>query len=134
MNEHLLAPACYAFLIHCGGLPPLSKHLAEEIERVWGIDDDTIERLALRAYPTKIQNLIASHACTAKFGDLARVGAFYRFRGCWWLDLDEKWCRNGFLMPIIDARWGWISSLVAFRHTRDQRPFPVQLRAERRAA
>jgi hypothetical protein len=125
LRRQLLGPACFAFLIHCGGLHELEVSLADRIMQSWGIDDDDIDRLALRGYPSRIENLFAANECAKKFGgdDLATVEGFYKCRGLWWLDLDPKWCRNGFLMPVRDERHGWISSLLVFRDPKDRRPF-----------
>ena len=133
LKRQLKVPAVYGFLVHyC--LSDLSAHLAESIMKRWGIDEDALDRLVLRAYPTQIQNLIASKACADEFGDLSTVRGFYLCNDVWWLDLDPRWSGNGFLMPVRDGRRRWFSGLFAFRGPSDDRPFSVRVRGERAAA
>ena len=133
LRRQLLAPAVYGFLVHCGGLPDLSVHLAEVIMDKLGIDEETFDGLSLCGYPSRMQNLFAANTCAETFGDLTGVDGFYKCRDLWWLDLDPKWSRNGFLMPVRDSKRGWFSGLFAFRHPGDGAPFPVRVRHERRA-
>jgi hypothetical protein len=131
-RRELLAPAAYYYFLYL--LPALDVRLAEAVMKSLSIDENDLHRLSIRAYPTRNQNLIFSHACSERFGDLSGVDGFYLCQGCWWLDLDERWTTNGFLMPVRDAQRLWFSGLMAFRYPGDKHPFPAKVRSERKAA
>ena len=117
--------AIIAYLVYfC--LPSVSESLAQAIMRKWDLSEQEFDTLAIRAYPSLSTNLIAAHACFERFGDLSSIPGFY-FCNVWRLDLDEKFSRTGYLMPVRNAR-GWFESLRAFRNPQDERGFLVKVR------
>ncbi len=106
-----------------------------DIERVWGLDREDVDRLGIVSCPSEVGNIIGAGACAQRFGELFDVPGFYRCSGCWWLDLDARLARRGLIVPVRDSRWpSLMSGLRIFRHVRDQRPFILRVRAERREA
>lgn len=122
----LLPAAVNAYLIHfC--LSDIAESIANAITRKWSLTDDEFDSLAIKAYPSEITNLIASHACFEMFGErIAHVPGFY-FSNVWRLDLNPRWSNNGYLMPQRDSR-GFIVRLRAFRNPHDEHGFAVKVR------
>ncbi|HYW72106.1 MAG TPA: hypothetical protein VE961_13800 [Pyrinomonadaceae bacterium] len=106
-----------------------------DIQRHWQLEPEEIQRLEIRSAPTFVENLIGAGACFERFGDLGDVPGFYRARGLWWIDIDERLARRGVILPIRDPeRPAFIQSLRVFRSVSDQRPFTLRVRQERIAA
>ena len=104
----------------------------QDIERVWGFDEEEISRLAIRSCPCRITNMFAADACAEKYGDLADIPGFYRCGDRWWLDLDERLAHRGLILPIRDSQRPFlITGVRVFRHLRDDRPFILRVRSER---
>lgn len=133
-RKQLLTPAVLGYLFVGGGLPYLSVTLAEAIKRAWSIDDEMIDRLHLAAAPSRIQNMMISTECAERYGDLSDVEGFYKCNDLWWLDVDEEFAGNGFLMPVSHPKYGWLDRMVAFRGPKDKHGFAVKVRRERLVA
>lgn len=114
----------------------LSVSTLRDIEHVWGLDSEDVERLGIVSCPPQATNLIAAGAVAEKFGEsvLYDVDGFYKCGECWWLDLDPRLSRRGLIVPM--RHWYWpnlITDLQVFPHVR-ARPFLLRTRAERIAA
>ncbi len=131
--------AVYAFLTHF--CLALCEDTSRSIERQWVLSAAEIDRLAIRSAPSRIENLIGAAACTQKFGGDIIAGT-PGFKACqntldksisWEIDLDERLCRRGLLLPLRNNRF-WITGFLVYRHVRDERPFRLTTRKEDIAA
>ena len=146
-------PALIYFLVE--NCLSVTVDLARNLEKHYGLSVQDVDRLSIRSIPSDIENLIASHACLEWFGPdgLIASNLFYKLDRtggeclclewrddcvcslpCWRLDINPAYQRRGFLFPVRDKRRGHFTDLLCFRHARDERPFSVELRAERKAA
>lgn len=91
------------------------------------LDSNEIYRLGVCAVPNRIFNALVCEKLAKTFDDLEICNCFFRIEGCWRLDVDEKLCRNGLLLPRRD-RNGLIYGLQAYRYVDDPKPFFLKLR------
>lgn len=108
-----------------------------------------LERRRVRSIPDDQWNAVISHDCLARVGPtvLRESGLFYNFtRGCdcsewsnicecslsptWRLDLNPALAVRGMLLPIHGPE-GFFVDLLVFRHIRDERPFRLEVRANK---
>jgi hypothetical protein len=133
-REDLRCSAVYEYLIRqCLNR---TVNTQKDVTQVWGLDPEDVERLGIVSCPPEATNLIAAGAVVEKFGEsiLHDVDGFYKCGSCWWLDLDPRLARRGFIIPV--RHWYWsnlITDLEVFPHVR-ARPFLLKTRAERIAA
>ncbi len=93
------------------------------------LDNEEIFRLGICSVPNRILNALVCGKLAEKFKDLSICGCFFQIEGYWRLDVDEKLCRNGLLLPRRD-RNGLIYGLQVYRYADDPKPFLLKLRGE----
>lgn len=98
---------------------------------VWQLEEEQVFRLCIVNAPTIVYDLIGCNYLAERFGDLSDIDGFYRLRGCWRLDIDERLAARGLILPVRDSRM-WIVALRVFRHVRDKRPFLLRTRTGER--
>ena len=94
-----------------------------------GLDDEILLKLGVCAVPHRVLNLSACYKLSEIFGDLSVCGCFYKLGSAWLLDVDERLCRIGLLLPVRDSN-GLIYGLKVYRYADDQRPFFLKLRTD----
>lgn len=94
-----------------------------------GLDDEIIFKLGVCAVPNRVLNLLVCRKLAEMFGDLSICRCFYKLKSAWLLDIDERLCRNGLLLPVRDSK-GLIYGLTVYRYADDQRPFFLKLRTD----
>ncbi|HXH68737.1 MAG TPA: hypothetical protein VNI60_00170 [Pyrinomonadaceae bacterium] len=91
------------------------------------LDKNEILQLEICPVPNPILNALVSEKLAKTFGDLSVCGCFFQIEGYWRLDVAEKLCRNGLLLPRRD-RNGLIYGLQVYRYADDPKPFLLKLR------
>ena len=94
-----------------------------------GLDDETLFKLGVCAVPHRVLNLSACYKLSKIFGDLSACGCFYKLGSTWLLDVDERLCKTGLLLPVRNSN-RLIYGLKVYRYADDQRPFFLKLRAD----
>ena len=94
-----------------------------------GLNDEILFKLGVCAVPHRILNLSVCRKLSEIFGDLSVCRCFYKFDSAWLLDVDERLCRTGLLLPVRDSN-GLIYGLKVYRYADDQRPFFLKLRTD----
>ena len=112
----------FAEIIFC--LPDISRS-----KNFGGLDDEILFKLGVCAVPHRVLNLSACYKLSEIFGDLSVCGCFYKFDSAWLLDVDERLCKTGLLLPVRDSK-GFIYGLKVYRYADDQRPFFLKLRTD----
>jgi hypothetical protein len=135
-TARLLVPAVYYSLIDYLG--DISEGLCEALLREWCIDRERFNRLNIRRAPTRLQNLFIAFELNNRFGSeaLKTVPGFYQAENSyndplWWIDIDPRHSRNGFILPERNPRYGFIDRLRIYRSPQDPEGFVLTTRDER---
>lgn len=92
------------------------------------LSEDEIHKLGICKIPNSILNSTVCEKVASKVrGDLSVASGFRRYGESWRLDIDEKFSKQGLLLPLRDNK-NFIYGFMAYRYPDDPRPFFVKAR------